>query len=309
MIKETATIVSKADGLTLDILITRPESDIRGVVQICHGMSENKERYLPFMEYLAQNGYAGLIHDHRGHGKSIRKEDDLGYMYGQRGTTIAEDAYIVTQYAKECFPGVKLVLMGHSMGSLIVRTYLKRNDQEPDAVILSGAPSKRIGVGLGKVIAGVLKGIRGDQYRSKVLEAMSTGGNDRRFAKEHLRYGWICSDKAVIQEYEESPLCGFVFTVDGYLTLFDLMQQTYSRKGWNCSNAKIPILFMGGADDPCIGSVRKFKQTIDHMRSAGYQNIRGKLYPGMRHEILNESNKEQVYADICKYLHKQLGES
>lgn len=308
MLKEAKNIISRADGLILDLLVTAPEGKPKGVVQICHGMSENKERYLPFMEFLSQNGYAAVIHDHRGHGRSIRESSELGHMYDQCGDALAADTAQVTAFTRKRFPGAGLVLMGHSMGSLIVRVCVKKNDCIADAVILCGSPSKRFGLTAGRAAAYCMKKIRGSRYKSPALEFLALGGNAGRFVNEHPRYGWISSDFAVVEEYENSPLCGFVFSVNGYQALFDLMQETYSSLGWDCQNPYLPILFIGGADDPCIKNVRKFKEAINHMRYMGYRNIRGKLYPGMRHEILNEREKERVFSDICKYINKQLGD-
>lgn len=308
MLKETKKIISKIDGLFLDVLIVKPEKNISGVVQICHGMSENKERYLPFMEFLSSQGYASVIHDHRGHGKSVRKPEDLGHMYGQRGQALVQDAVQIAEYARRLFPEQKYVLMGHSMGSLIARVFLKKNDRMVDAAIICGSPSRRFGLTAGKAAAFLIGRVFGSEYKSRLLEFLALGGNAKPFVKEHIRYGWISSDRAVVEEYENSPLCGFAFSVNGYQALFDLMQETYSRKEWNCQKSQLPVLFIGGGDDPCINGVRNFKAAIGHMRSMGYRNVRGKLYPGMRHEILNEKEKEGVFSDICKYINKQLGE-
>ena len=125
------TIQSKVDGLVLDGLVVEPEEGVQrtALLQLSHGMSEYKERYLPFMEYMAEHGVVCVIHDHRGHGKSVKSDQDLGFMYGAGGAGLVEDLFLVTKWAKKEYPDLPFVLMGHSMGSLVVRAYAKEHDQ------------------------------------------------------------------------------------------------------------------------------------------------------------------------------------
>ena len=138
------TIQSKVDGLMLDGLVVEPEEGVQrtALLQLSHGMSEYKERYLPFMEFMAEHGVVCVIHDHRGHGKSVKSEQDLGFMYGAGGAGLVEDLFQVTVWAKKEYPDLPFILMGHSMGSLVVRTYAKEHDRELDALIVCGSPSK-----------------------------------------------------------------------------------------------------------------------------------------------------------------------
>lgn len=305
-VKEEKKVISQVDGLVLDVLMLIPEGKIRGIFQIHHGMSEYKERYLPFMEYLAGEGFVAVIHDCRGHGKSVRGSRDLGYMYGGGASALVEDTHQIMVEIKERWPGVPLIFIGHSMGSMVVRTYTKTYDSLLDQLIVCGSPSKNDFLFAGKGIAAVQGLLFGKHHISKVLEMCSFGAFAKRFAGEKSRFAWCCSDPAVVQNYEESPLCGFTFTVDGYDALFQLMEETYKAEGWVLQNPRLPVLFIGGADDPCIGNVKKFAKAVQWMRRVGYKNTKGKLYPGMRHEILNEKGKRKVYSDIVKYTEKQL---
>lgn len=304
--KNKRQMISRMDGLALDVLELVPSGQPRGIFQIHHGMSEYKERYLPFMEYLAKEGYVAAIHDCRGHGKSVRAPEDLGYMYGGGADALIEDAHQLTEELKERWPGLPVVLFGHSMGSLVVRMYTKKYDSELDMLIVCGSPSKNPMLAAGEKIAAIQKKFLGDRHKSKALEAASFGAFAGKFKGEKSRFCWCCSDPRVVREYEESSLCGFTFTVDGYEALFRLMRECYGREGWLCRNPHLPVLFVGGADDPCIGGARKYAQAVQHMRRSGYKNTKGKLYPGMRHEILNEPGKQQVFRDIVKYTGKQL---
>ena len=301
MREEKRKITSQVDGLELELLVVEPE-EVRAVVQISHGMCEHKERYLEFMRFLADHGVASIIHDHRGHGASVKSLNDLGYMYGQGAKGLVEDLRQITRYARKCWTGVPLILLGHSMGSLAVRVYAKQNDSGIDGLIVCGSPSKNPMLQLGIAIASVQKRFLGDRHRCKFLEMISFGPYAAKFRKEKSRFAWGCSDPDVVRRYEESILCGFTFTADGYLTLFELMKETYSRDGWACGNPKLPILFLGGEEDPCIGGSRRFAHAVRCMRRAGYNHVKARLYPEMRHEILLEKARESVYQDTLHFI-------
>ncbi len=298
MEKSTRTLHSRIDGLELSVLEVVPQGEIRGVVQLVHGMSEYKERYLPFMEYMAKRGFACVIHDHRGHGKSVRAEEDLGYMYGGGGEALVQDIRRINSYVRCKYPNRPLILFGHSMGSLAVRAFLKRYDRNVKMAIICGSPSDNPLLPVGKAIAAVQKRFLGGRHVCRLIESMSFGSYATRFYREKNKFAWVCSDPLVVEEYDQSPLCGFTFSADAYQALFDLMEETYSAKGWKCQRPQMPILFISGGDDPCMGNIRGFKNAVDHMRCVGYRKVRGKVYPGMRHEILNEKNKEKVSHDV-----------
>lgn len=299
-------LMSEADGLELSVLGVIPGNrKFRGIIQLVHGMSENKERYLSFMNYLADHGYITIIHDHRGHGKSVRSKKDLGYMYGGGAQAIVQDIQTINRLIREEFPDLPLILLGHSMGSLAVRAFASNHDDCMDMLIVCGSPSKNQARPLGELIARGEKLLLGARHKSTLLEVMSFGGYALRFKEDKSCTSWICSDKEVAGAYAESPLCGFTFTDDGYLALFGLMKQAYDVKNWKCTRPQMPVLFLSGAEDPCMGNVRKFAHAVQDMRRAGYRDVKGKLYPGMRHEILNEKEKEKVYRDILIYMHKK----
>jgi alpha-beta hydrolase superfamily lysophospholipase len=299
--------LSEADDLPISVLAVYPqEKPYRAIVQLVHGMSEHKERYLPFMHYLAEQGYFTIIHDHRGHGKSVKSKADFGYMYGGGAEAILKDIESVNRQVREEIPGIPLVLFGHSMGSLAVRAFAAKHDDCMDMLIVCGSPGKNPARPLGELIAHGEKAVLGARHKSHLLEALSFGSYVMRFKDDKNCTAWICSDKEVAREYETSELCGFTFTDDGYLTLFELMKQAYDVKHWNCGNPKLPILFVSGAEDPCMGGVRSFARAVQNMRHAGYLDVKGKLYPGMRHEILNETEKQKVYRDIVVYIRKKI---
>ena len=304
--KYESSFKSEADGLEISVMALIPDKKpYRAVVQLVHGMSEHKERYIPFMQYLAKLGYVVVIHDHRGHGKSVKHQDDLGFTYGGGAQAMLQDIRTVNRKIHAYYPELPLILMGHSMGSLAVRAFVAEHDSCVDMLIVCGSPSYNTAMPLGVAIAKTEKAVFGPRHRSKLIETMSFGAGAMKFRKDKRCTAWICSDPDVAKEYEESELCGFTFTDDAYLALFELMKRAYDVEHFSCINPDMPVLFVSGAEDPCLINVRHFAKTVRAMRRADYKDVKGKLYPGMRHEILNEIGKEQVYRDIAVYMRKK----
>ena len=307
MAKEEKFTFLSADGkTTIHAVKWIPEDGkYEAILQITHGMIEFVERYRLFAEFLTENGFMVVGHDHLGHGDSVASKDDWGYFAENPSDTVIADMHALRTMIQKENPGVPYFMMGHSMGSLVVRAYAKEHDQELDALIVCGSPSKNYLRPLGAAVGHAEAAVLGDEHRSNLLEAMSFGSFAARFADEKSRFAWCCSDPEVVREYEENPLCGFTFSDDAFFALNDLLKETYGFHGWHCTNRKLPVLFLSGGDDPCYVNVRRFKKSIDHMRLIGYRNVRGKLYPGMRHEILNEKEKYRVYGDVWKWLKKE----
>ena len=172
--KYEGSFYSQADGLEISVLALIPDAHpYIGILQLVHGMAENKERYLPFTEYMTQQGFLTIIHDHRGHGNSVRRKEDLGYMYGGGADALLSDIHTVNQGLRERFPDLPLILMGHSMGSLAVRAYTREHDDCMDMLIVCGSPSKNAARLLGTAIAKAEGKLRGMDHKSKLLETMS----------------------------------------------------------------------------------------------------------------------------------------
>ena len=302
MNREETKLKSKQDGLELQVAVIKPEGKIKGIIQISHGMAEHKERYYEFMEYLASYGYVLVIHDHRGHGGSVKRKEDLGYFYEDTAEYIVEDVYQVTKFIKEKYPNQKLILFGHSMGYMVVRKYSKKYDKEIDKLVVCGSPSKNPLVGLAIGLVKVLKVFKGERYRSKLIQRLAFGFYHKGIENPISENAWICGNEEIIQKYDEDELCGFIFTLNGFQNLFTLMKDIYCQKGWNLENKELPILFIAGEKDPVIVNSKAWKQAQEFLRHLGYQNVSGKLYSDMRHEILNEKEKKKVFEDVKKWI-------
>lgn len=298
--KEHLTIFSDFDQLPLDVIITSPSHPI-GIVQLSHGMCEHKERYLDFMKFLNQHGYVCCIHDHRGHGKSILKEDDLGYFYENGHIGIVEDVHQLTLFMKKRYPNLPIYLFGHSMGSLVVRCYIKKYDQDIDGLFVCGSPSHNQAVDIGIHLTTLLSKIKGDHYRSHLIQKIGFDAFNKKFNTQ-IPNSWICSDENIVNAYNQNPLCRFIFTNNGFYSLFQLMKETYSKEHWLLHQPTLPIHFIAGSDDPCITNEKEFLKAVQFVRDIGYQNVSSHLFKEMRHEILNEKNNKIVYKHILKTL-------
>ncbi len=292
-------LVKKEENREITGLIIEPKKGWKGIVIIAHGMAENKERYLNFIEFLAQNGYIAIVYDHLGHGINTH-EEDLGY-FGRNKEILALDLVEVLNDLKKQYPNVSVNILGHSMGSLVVRQFLQKHDYQIKKCIVCGPPTYNPFSFLGKRIASILTIFHGERYRSAFLNKLVFGSYNK---KNTLENAWICTDEKVVKAYNESNRCGFIFTINGFQMLFFLMASVFKRKNYKMTNPNLPLFIIGGEDDQVIGGKKKFNHLIQFLKKCGYQNIQTKLYKNKRHELLNEVGKEEIYQDILNFLDK-----
>ena len=218
-------------------------------------------------------------------------------MYSGGSEAVIEDIKAVNRHAASIFPESAIYLFGHSMGSLAVRCFVKRYDSLIDGLIVCGSPSRNPAAGAGKALTKIISAIKGDRHRPAIVQKMAFDSFNKNFAMEGQN-AWLSTDKTVVEAYNASPLCGYTFTANGFIGLFDLMQDTYSTGGWNVSRPELPVHFIAGSDDPCITSRKDFDDAVSHMKNVGYKAVTSHLYEGFRHEILNETEKQKVWDDI-----------
>ena len=301
MERKDFTIESQFDGLELHVVVMEPDAAIRGVVQFAHGMAEHKERYFDFMKYLAAAGFVTVIHDHRGHGESLRSQEDLGFFYDGGGVAVVEDLHQILLAVKELYPQKPYILFGHSMGSLVARCYAKKYDSHLNKLILCGSPAQNPLVPVALGLTSLMGKIKGERHRSPLLHKLALGPYEK-MGESDVSNSWLCCNREVVDEYNQNPLCGFNFTVNGYKNLFNLLKETYSSKGWLCEHLDLPIYFIAGAEDPVIGGQKGWQDAQDFMTSLGYTKVEGLLYEGLRHEILNELDRSPIFSDILKWM-------
>lgn len=291
---------SKFDKVPIHGICMIPENPI-GILQMVHGMCEHNKRYLSFMRNMAERGYITLMHDNRGHGESVKSKEDIGYCYDSLEVGMVGDIYKVSQQIKKEYPGLPLILYGHSMGSLAARVYLRNHDDMIDGLILSASPSYNDMIPVALWFVKMLKKRFGERYRSSVMQKMVIGSFERRFIQENRKNAWLAAKESVAAEFEKDELCNFIYTLNGFETLLNMEYITYHAIGYQMENENLPVLFVSGMEDPCYMSENKWGQSINRMRELGYHNIREIRYGGMRHEIHNEEDNDRLFEDIDSF--------
>ncbi len=279
----------------------------RATLQISHGMIEHITRYADFAGFLNEHGISVFGHDHLGHGDTT--PDDLGTIAESNGDeNLVEDLYLVTREIDRRCPGIPHFILGHSMGSFVVRRYLTRYGDMVDGTVIVGTGNQSgIAVSFGKLVSTLLVKMKGPRYVSPFLNRTVLERNDRKFKEPDLPNRWISRDPEVVKAYNSDPYCSFKFTASGYRDLFTLIQKVVRRQDIEKIPKGLPILLVSGADDP-VGEMGKgVRRAEEGLEKAGL-HPEMKLYEGGRHEILNETNRQEVYADIWNWLDSHISQ-
>lgn len=307
--KKEISIESSNKSDKLHVVIWEPEVEVKGIVQISHGMVEYVERFENLAKVLNDAGWLCIGNDHLGHGKTAANKEDLGYFGKGKSGLVVDDLHLVTEYAKECYgKNVPYVLFGHSMGSFMARRYLCTYGSELNGAIISGTGyTPNAILGAGKMVAGIVRTIKGERYRSKLLENMAFGAYNKKITDAKTDKDWLTKDEQIVKKYLADEFCTFAFTVNGYETLFDVLSYIQSDENVGRIPKNLPIYMISGDMDP-VGDYGKGVETVyNQFKRAAIENVVMKLYEGDRHELTNELDKEQVYADILSWLKDNFG--
>lgn len=289
------------------VTVFRPSGSPRAIVQIAHGMAEHRGRYEDFARFLQSQGLLAVTSDHRGHGDRAATEKDLGYFDKNKGwQKCVQDLQELTLQIKQQYPQVPVVLLGHSMGSIMARSYLKRYDSLINGLILSGAPNYNPLAGVGRLAAKTVIALKGGRYRSRFLNSLATGSFNRHIAAPRTEFDWLSKNEENVDAYLADPKCGFVFTAAAFDDLFYGMQDMHDLMRWNLKNPKMPVLFVAGEMDPVTGGKKGLESSAGLLHDAGYQDIETRVFKGLRHEILNEKEKAQVYSEILSWIQRKI---
>ena len=280
----------------------------RGVVQIVHGMAEHVERYDAFARYLVERGFIVCGEDHIGHGHSVADESRLGCLPPDGKEIMIEDVHelrtiVMARYAKT----TPYFIFGHSMGSFITRAYLARHGQGVTGAVICGTGQQPLLVSrAGNWLARFLCRRKGPDYRSAFLDNLGVGAYAKQIKDARTSVDWICTDPVVVDAYIADPLCGAMFSVGGYATLTDLTGEVATRECAERVPKDLPVLLVAGEEDPVGSCGTGVRKVFDQFKAAGIADVQLKLYPGMRHEILNESGHAEVFEDVETWMEKAL---
>ena len=286
---------------------TPENGSIRGILQIVHGMAEYVERYEDFALYLAEQGFLVVGEDHLGHGKTAPDMDKLGYFTKKSPATIVvKDIHSLRLHIQKLYPHVPYFFLGHSMGSYITRKYLACYGKGIDGAIICGTGwQNTVETTAGILLARFIGYIKGDDYRSKLITKIAFGKYLDQVKEPRTANDWICANSEVVDKYEADDLCGFTFTLNGYRTLFMLVR-------YACNSMKIKktpdisLFFIAGSEDPVGQYGKGVMLTYDMYNKLEFSDLSAKLYPGMRHEILNEIEKDKVYEDVLNWIEARI---
>lgn len=276
-----------------------PAGEVKGILQICHGMAEHIERYHEFAEFLAKQGFYVVGHDHLGHGLSVAESEKYGFFHETDGNAyVIADIHALRIKTEQKYPGIPYFLMGHSMGSFLLRQYLGLySGGLSGAVIMGTGEQSNMILDVGKFICKILAKIKGWNYRSRLVHSMAVGGYEKK-----LGAGWISKNEENVKRYSDDPMCGFMFTVNAYYHMFSGMKKMNQQESEAKTLKSLPLLFVSGSEDPVGNCGKAVENVYQKYKKCGYQDVTLKLYEGDRHEILNEDDRKEVFQDIFAWL-------
>ena len=297
-------VPSKTGLADIFIRCWAPSDKPLGIVQIAHGMAEHGERYADFAAYLCSKGFAVFADDHIGHGKSVKTDNDLGY-FGENGgwDAFVEDERAITELIKKEYPDTPVIFFGHSMGSFIAREYLRRYGDD-DAVmggVICGTSGKNPASAIAINLAAAIAKSKGSRHKSEFINKMAFGAYNKKF-EGATAFDWLSSDKAQVEKYINDKYCGYLFTVAGYKDLFTILTVVSGKEWFKKMPKALPLLVISGEDDPVGNYGKGIKQVYNDLKLAGVKDVTLKLYPGLRHEILNERKNKTVYEDMAVWM-------
>lgn len=282
-----------------------PEGTPKAVIQIVHGIAEHSLRYDEFARFLNTEGFVVVSEDHMGHGQSVGEDGIQGYFHGGWHAAV-RDTYRLTLMTRRKWPGIPYILFGHSMGSFMARTILCDHPDGPiDAAIISGTGwQDRTVLGFGAALCSVVCRDGKDKLPNERLHQLIFGGYNAKVEHPRTDHDWLSRDKQRVDAFMDDPKCGFVATAG-------LMQDLLSGLIYIQDGAKIrrmrkdlPVYFIAGTDDPVGNYGKGVEKTVQAFRKAGMEKVEQKLYPLCRHELINEINRQEVFADLSAWIGK-----
>lgn len=294
-----------ADGVhTIYAEIYTPKNvTARGVVQLAHGMIDYTGRYAALADYLTANGYILAGNHHLGHGNSVEDEADFGFFAEKDGLKhVLADMHTMNKKLRETFPALPIVLLGHSMGSFLSRLYVAEHPHNVRGFIMHGTGGKNPLVGMGMLVARLVKAFRGPRHRSGLINTLAFGAYNKRFPKEEGHNAWLTREQSLVADRDTNRFTSFKFTVSGYIDLFTALRDCNAKSWYEAYPKELPTLIISGDADP-VGDYGKGPREIyKGLMLGGASNLTLKMYEGARHELFNETCREEYFAYLVEWL-------
>ena len=289
-------------------IVCKPYNKPKAIVQIVHGIADHIDRYRDFMFFLAENGFVVVGNDHLGHGHTIRHSVEQGFFAYQNGWTHAvNDIHKLHDIMQQEFTDIPYIFFGHSMGSFLTRTFIIDHPNDYDAVIISGTghmPKALVSSGYTLAI-GIAKA-KGARYKSRLIDKIVFGAYNKCFEPTRTKFDWISRDEEQVDKYINDPFCGFIASASLFSDMMGGIAYITDQSKINEMSKTKPVLFLSGDMDPVGENGKGVERAYKAFCAAGIKDICMKLYPGGRHEMLNEINREEVYKDIVNWINLRL---
>ena len=284
-----------------------PDGEVRGVVQLAHGIAEHVERYDGFAAFLAENGYVVVANDHLGHGQSIGSEEELGCLMEEGGwKRLVIDMHTLCEKTAAEFPGLPYFLFGHSMGSFLARTYLIAYPEGLTAAVICGTGQQSGAlVRAGRAMGRLEIRRHGADYKSELLNKMAFGAYNKGIEPQRTPCDWLTRDDAVVDAYIADPHAGFVPSAGLFTEMMSGIAFISDRKNLARMKKDLPLLFIAGEKDPVGEFGKGVKRAYAAFLAAGMSDVTLKLYPDCRHEVLNELCRDQVMSDVLAWFEQK----
>ncbi len=282
------------------------DNDIIATLQIAHGMAEHGERYADFAGFLVNNGFAVYANDHRGHGKTAKSEAEFGYFADKDGWNIVvQDLKTISVHIKEKHSDKPFIVFGHSMGSLLMRNYIMQPPVQIAGAILSGTAGNpgllgKFGVFLTRLIMLFNK----NNSRSNIMNYLSFGTFNKQFKPARTKFDWLSRDNNEVNKYINDPYCGYIFTIKAFNDLLKGTLYVNNQTNIEKTNNKLPICLIAGKNDPVGENGKGVTNVYNAYIKAGLKNVELKLFDNCRHELINETNKQEIYEFVLNQCRK-----
>lgn len=293
--------LTASDGHQIKVYDWQSPSDTpaKAVIQVLHGLGEHAARYDRFANACMANNLAVVAHDHRGHGK----HEDFGHFGDVDGwNNVIADVLQVRQHIAQQHAGLPVMLFGHSMGSYIAQSFVMRHGGNNAALILSATTlAPRPELWIGHAIAVLASSLSGRRRTSEMLNKMGVGKFNNGFQPSRTEFDWLSRDEDEVDRYIADPLCGGKYSNQLWSDLTGGILEVITSEAMASVRTNLPLLIMGGEQDPA-GGQKGLTRLADAYRQTGHEKLTLKIYPGGRHEMLNETNRDEVTTDIIAWV-------
>jgi alpha-beta hydrolase superfamily lysophospholipase len=297
---------TRTDGVELFVYCWLPAEPPRAIVQIAHGLAEHAGRYARLARALTSAGYAVYANDHRGHGRTAKSSDDLGFFAEQDGwRRCLDDLWHLNRHIAAAHPGLPIVLLGHSMGSTLAEQFMGEHGDALAGVVLSGANGKPTSLAaIGRAITRAERLRLGARGKSQLVQSLTFDAFNTKFTPARTAFDWLSRDPAEVDKYIADPLCGFPARVQLWVDLLDGWATVSTSAHRHQVPKTLPLYVIAGDRDPVSGSTRQLKPWLADYRAEGLVNLKHRFYPEARHELFNETNRDQVTAELIAWLNQ-----